>query len=63
MTGDSDPGDTDCRELQRRLPGLLEAGEGLYRDHHLQTCVTCRSLVVDLEKIAENARELFGSQN
>jgi len=63
MTGDSEREATDCQEFQRRLHMLLETGEDLYRDHHLRTCATCGSLVVDLEKIAENARELFGPQD
>lgn len=63
MTGDSELEATDCQEFQRRLPVLLEVGEDLYQDRHLQTCGTCRALVVDLEKIAENARELFGPRD
>jgi hypothetical protein len=60
---DSEPEARDCQEFQRRLTVLLETGEDLYRDPHLQTCEHCRALVVDLEKIAENARELFGPKD
>lgn len=63
MTDDSEPEATDCQEFQRRLTTLLVAGEDLYRDRHLQTCERCRALVVDLEKIAENARDLFGPKH
>ena len=62
MTNDSEPGAQSCQEFQQRLQVLVGAGEDLYGDPHLQTCQRCRALVVDLEKIAENARELFGPQ-
>lgn len=62
MTGVSEPDATDCEEFQRRL-ALFGAGEDLYRDRHLQTCERCMALVVDLEEIAENARDLFGPKH
>jgi hypothetical protein len=62
MSGNPEHAITACEKFQQRLPSLIEAGEGLYRDHHLNTCALCRALVVDLETIAEAARDLFGPQ-
>ena len=63
MSGNPEHAITACEEFQQRLPSLIEAGEGLYRDRHLKSCDLCRALVVDLETIAEAVRELFGPQN
>jgi len=52
-----------CEEFQQRLSVLVQSGEALYGDPHLENCTYCRGLVVDLETIAEAARDLFGEQD
>jgi len=61
MSDESEQAVSNCEDFQRRLPDLVEArDESLYRDPHLTSCASCRALVVDLEKIAEGSRDLFG---
>ena len=59
MADDSEDQLKACEDFQNRVSDLAQAGEDLYRDPHLRTCSTCRTFVVDLEKIAEDARKLL----
>lgn len=63
MSGGSEHAETACEEFQGLLPILLQDGESLYRHPHLKTCAICRSLVVDLEKIADDAGRPFGPED
>jgi hypothetical protein len=53
------PDSMSCQQFQSLLPELI--GSGLVAaDHpHLQHCELCRSLLADLETIAEAARKLL----
>jgi hypothetical protein len=51
--------DADCAEFQASMPDRIGAGEDLQTDPHMLTCERCRSLVRDLEYIAEAARQLM----
>lgn len=48
-----------CAEFQEKLPELIGSSENIADHPHLQTCDLCRSLLADLETIAEAARQLF----
>lgn len=50
---------TSCAEFQEQLPELFESGSVVSDHSHLQSCKNCRSLVRDLEYIAEQARDLM----
>jgi hypothetical protein len=45
-----------CGEFQGQLVELVSSGSDVERHPHLQTCERCRTLVRDLESIAEAAR-------
>jgi hypothetical protein len=47
-----------CEQFQSLLPAMIETGENPYRQRRLAHCQPCRSLVVDLERIAKESREL-----
>lgn len=51
--------DKECVEFQALMPKRIEAGEDLQTFPHMLTCERCRSLVRDLEYIAEVARQLI----
>lgn len=51
-----------CAAFQTQLPDLIGSGEDLASHPHLQDCELCRSLLADLETIAEAARQLFPIQ-
>jgi len=51
--------DLECAEFQALMPKRIEAGEDLQSFPHMLTCERCRSLVRDLEYIAEVARQLI----
>ena len=51
--------DQECAEFQALMPKRIEAGEDLQTFPHMLTCERCRSLVRDLEYIAEVARLLI----
>jgi hypothetical protein len=57
--GASDPVDQDCVQFQASMPERIGAGEDLQTDAHMLTCERCRSLVRELEYIAEVARQLL----
>ena len=63
MDDNSEHAGMTCEEFQQKLPILAEAGEKLYGDPHLKSCAMCRSLVVDLEKIAVDAGRVFRPEN
>jgi len=48
-----------CAEFQSQLPELIGSGVDVSDHPHLQSCELCRSLLADLETIAEAARQLF----
>jgi hypothetical protein len=54
-----DPTDLECADFQARMAERIGAGEDLQVYPHLLTCERCRSLVNDLESIADAARQLF----
>jgi predicted anti-sigma-YlaC factor YlaD len=54
-----DPRNLTCAEFQAQLPELIGSGEQIAEHPHLQNCELCRSLLADLETIAEAARQLF----
>jgi hypothetical protein len=49
----------ECAEFQALMPKRIEAGDDLQAFPHMLTCERCRSLVRDLEYIAEVARQLI----
>lgn len=49
----------ECAEFQASMPERIAAGEDLQADPHMLTCERCRSLVRELEYIAEAARQLM----
>jgi hypothetical protein len=51
--------DRECAEFQALMPERIGAGEDLQTYPHMLTCERCRSLVRDLEYIAEAARQLI----
>jgi hypothetical protein len=51
--------DAECAEFQASMPRRIGAGEDLQTDPHMLTCERCRSLVRELEYIAEAARQLI----
>lgn len=51
-----------CAEFQDQLPKLIETGESISGHPHLQNCELCRSLLADLETIAEAARQFFQAE-
>jgi len=55
----SDLVDNECAEFQALMPERIGAGEDLQAQPHMLTCERCRSLVRDLECIAEAARQLM----
>jgi hypothetical protein len=54
-----DQSDAECAAFQELMPERIGAGEDLQSDPHMLTCERCRSLVRDLEYIAEAARLLM----
>jgi hypothetical protein len=63
MTTDSENATNACEVFQQRLAEPSGSAEDIYKDPHLQGCTLCRALVVDLERIAEEARNLPGSRH
>jgi hypothetical protein len=51
--------DRECAEFQSLMPERIGAGDDLQTYPHMLTCERCRSLVRDLELIAEAARQLM----
>jgi uncharacterized protein (UPF0147 family) len=58
-TRDQDFLNQECAEFQAKMADMIGAGEDLQSDPHMLTCERCRSLVSELETIAEAARLLF----
>jgi hypothetical protein len=48
-----------CEEFQSHLPDLIATGEDISQHPHILECELCRSLLADLEAIAEAARQLL----
>ena len=55
----SNPGNISCADFQARLPELVGSGQDLSNHPHIQGCELCRTLLADLETIAQAARDLF----
>jgi hypothetical protein len=51
--------DQECAEFQALMSKRIGAGDDLQTYPHMLTCERCRSLVRDLEYIAEAARQLM----
>jgi hypothetical protein len=56
---DQDSADIECARFQASMPERIGAGADLQSDPHMLTCERCRSLVRELEYIAEAARQLI----
>ena len=56
---DQDQFDAECAKFQASMPDRIGGGEDLQTDPHMLTCERCRSLVRELEYIAEAARQLI----
>jgi hypothetical protein len=54
-----DPSTMSCAEFQAQLPNLIGSGKNMADHPHIQSCELCRTLLADLETIAEAARQLF----
>jgi hypothetical protein len=54
-----DPSTMTCGEFQNQLAELIGSGEDLAAHPHLLHCARCRTLLADLETIAESARQLL----
>jgi hypothetical protein len=52
-----------CEEFQSNLPYIIGSGETIAEHSHLQSCALCRSLLADLNVIAQAARQLFPIQD
>ena len=57
MTEEANP--VTCHEFQAQLPEMIGSGESLAAHAHLLHCALCRTLLADLETIAEAARLIF----
>jgi len=60
-----EPAKISCEEFQKQLPELIASGRDLVDHSHLRSCELCRTLVDDLDRIAEESRRLrggFGSE-
>jgi hypothetical protein len=58
----SSPDEQECFDFQAQMPERIAAGEDLQDHPHMLTCERCRSLVSDLEYIAQAAREYMGAE-
>jgi RNA polymerase sigma-70 factor (ECF subfamily) len=58
-TASQEPATPSCRKFQAQLPGLIGTGKNLNLHPHIQSCELCRALLIDLQTIAEAARNLF----
>lgn len=47
-----------CEEFQVFLPELLGKGENARLHPHAESCGLCKSLIADLERIAEEVRSI-----
>jgi hypothetical protein len=54
-----DPGNLSCAAFQAQLPELIGSGTPLVFHPHIQNCDCCRTLLNDLESIAEAAHRLL----
>jgi len=54
-----DTEEMSCEEFQSLLPDLIGSGEDPANHPHLINCDLCRTLLSDLETIAEAARQLL----
>lgn len=57
--GNSGSYNAECAEFQASMAEQIGAGEDLQANPHMLTCERCRSLVRELEAIAEAARLLM----
>jgi len=48
-----------CEEFQAQMAELIGSGQDVSTHPHVQTCARCHALLVELETIAEVARQLF----
>lgn len=48
-----------CAEFQAQLPELIGSGADVTVHPHIQSCELCRTLLAELETIAEAARQLL----
>jgi len=55
----ADPKKLSCEEFQGQLADLIGSGEDISLHPHLQTCDTCRTLLADLQTIADAAKRLL----
>jgi len=48
-----------CEDFQARLPDLVGSRRGISLHPHLLTCAKCSALLLDLQTIADAAKELL----
>ena len=58
-----DPSNISCAEFQAQLPQRIGAGEDVAQHPHVQGCELCRTLLAELETIAEAARQLYANSD
>lgn len=51
--------DQDCLSFQSRLPELFEEQASFDEEEHLRHCTNCKTLVKDLQYIAQQAKLLL----
>jgi hypothetical protein len=54
-----DHNEMSCAAFQAQLPDLIGSGEDISEQPHLRDCEICRTLLAELETIAQAARQLF----
>ena len=52
----------NCAEFQRVLPEIIDEGNSLEQDSHLQSCAACSSLVSELQAITHQAKALQATE-
>jgi len=57
--GQSDRTNDECAAFQASMADLIGDGEDLHEQPHMATCERCRALVLELQAIADAARDLF----
>ncbi len=48
-----------CEEFQAQMAELVGSGKDIFNHAHVEICPRCRALLLELETIAEAARQLF----
>jgi len=52
-----------CEEFQSQISELLSSGAVIQNHAHVKTCASCSRLLLEIDTISENARQLrFGTK-